>query len=45
VNAGGFGDVEKATTVFERNEIGPLKVRLLGINERLGVEAIRFTNK
>jgi PBSX family phage portal protein len=45
VNAGGFGDVGKASEVFERNEIGPLKVRLLGINERLGVEAIRFTNK
>jgi PBSX family phage portal protein len=42
VNAGGFGDVDKASAVFMRNEIVPLQARLLGLNDELGVEAIRF---
>lgn len=40
--AGGFGDVDKASGVFERNEIKPLQNRFLSINRWLGVEAVRF---
>lgn len=43
-NAGGFGDVEKATRVFIANEIVPLQKRMLGLNAQLGVEAFRFAN-
>lgn len=42
-NTGGFGDVEKATKVFFVNEIIPLQERLKEINQRLGVEVIKFT--
>jgi PBSX family phage portal protein len=41
-NAGGFGDVEKAASVFARNEIKPLQDRLSSLNEWLGDEVIRF---
>jgi len=41
-NAGGFGDVEKATGVFFDNEIEPLKARFLELNEWVGEEVIRF---
>lgn len=41
-NAGGFGDVEKATRVFFDNEIVPLQARFLELNEWLGEEVIRF---
>lgn len=41
-NVGGFGDVEKATRVFARNEIEPLMARFEEINEWLGEEVITF---
>lgn len=41
-NAGGFGDVEKASAVFERNEIKPLMRWFTSLNRQLGVEAIKF---
>ena len=41
-NAGGFGDVEKAAKVFYYNEIMYYQNRLKQINERLGVEVIKF---
>lgn len=42
VNAGGFGDIATASEVFKTNEIEPLKMRLLGLNDELGVRAIKF---
>ncbi len=41
-NAGGFGDIEKAAKVFYYNEIIYYQNLLKQINERLGVEVIRF---
>lgn len=41
-NAGGFGSVVDATTVFHRNEIEPLQVRMCEINDWLGEEVVRF---
>lgn len=41
-NAGGFGDVAKATDVFVRNEIEPLKGVFLAVNDWAGEEAVRF---
>lgn len=41
-NSGGFGDVAKAAEVFFRNEIEPLQMRLLELNDWLGVEAVAF---
>ncbi|MGD7095883.1 phage portal protein [Ralstonia pseudosolanacearum] len=41
-NTGGFGDAEKAATVFARNEVKPLQDRLLEINDWMGEEVIRF---
>jgi PBSX family phage portal protein len=41
-NTGGFGDANKAAEVFFENEIAPLQARLLEINDRLGVDVIRF---
>lgn len=41
-NAGGFGDVAKATLVFCRNEIQPLQERLRALNDWIGEEVIRF---
>lgn len=41
-NAGGFGDVGKATEVFFRLEVEPLQGVFLAINDWLGVEAVRF---
>jgi phage portal protein, PBSX family len=43
-NAGGFGDVEKATKIFVANEIVPIQRRMLALNNVLGVEAFRFEN-
>jgi len=40
--AGGFGDVQKAAVIFFKNEIEPLQMRMLEINDWLGVEAVRF---
>ena len=42
-NVGGFGDVEKASRVFVRNELIPLQKRLEEINEWLGQEIIKFS--
>jgi len=41
-NAGGFGDVDKASEVFERNEIKPLMRWFTSLNRQLGVEAVKF---
>lgn len=41
-NTGGFGDVEKATTVFVANELEPLQERLLELNEIVGERVIKF---
>lgn len=41
-NAGGFGDVGKASTVFVRNELTPLQNRMMELNDWLGEEVIRF---
>jgi PBSX family phage portal protein len=39
----GFGDPRTAMDVFFTNEIEPIMSRMLGVNEELGVEVIRFT--
>ncbi|EKY3119569.1 phage portal protein [Cronobacter turicensis] len=41
-NTGGFGDVEKASKVFVRNELMPLQKRLSELNDWIGEEVIRF---
>lgn len=41
-NVGGFGDSEKAATVFSANEITPLQNRLMELNDWLGEEVITF---
>ena len=41
-NTGGFGDVEKASRVFVRNELMPLQKRLQELNEWIGEDIIRF---
>ncbi len=41
-NTGGFGNVELASKVFNRNEIVPLQERLKEINKWLGMEVIKF---
>ncbi|WP_036129281.1 phage portal protein [Luteibacter mycovicinus] len=41
-NAGGFGDVEKATKVCYANEIVPIQKRMLALNAQLGAEAFKF---
>lgn len=41
-NAGGFGDIEKAAKVFYHNEIEYYQNILKQINERLGIEVVRF---
>ena len=41
-NTGGFGDVEKASRVFVRNELMPLQKRLQELNDWIGEEVIRF---
>lgn len=43
-NVGGFGDVEKASKVFVRNELLPLQKRLEELNRWLGENVINFTN-
>jgi capsid portal protein len=42
-NAGGFGDVVKASQVFVRNELAPLQERMKEINNWLGENVIRFS--
>ena len=41
-NTGGFGDVKKAAQVFFRNELTPLRERMIEVNDWLGEEVIRF---
>jgi len=41
-NTGGFGDVEKASRVFVRNELIPLQKRFEELNFWLGEDVIRF---
>lgn len=41
-NSGGFGDIGKATDVFFMNEIIPLQMRMLEVNDWLGIEAVAF---
>ena len=41
-NVGGFGDVEKASLVFVRNELIPLQKRLAELNEWIGETVISF---
>ena len=41
-NIGGFGAVEKASSVFVRNELVPLQKRLKELNEWLGEDVISF---
>lgn len=43
-NVGGFGDVEKASRVFVRNELIPLQKRFEEINKWLGDEVINFND-
>ncbi|MGN7971442.1 phage portal protein [Serratia sp. 22264] len=43
-NTGGFGDVEKASQVFVRNELIPLQERIKEINTWLGNDIIRFNS-
>jgi capsid portal protein len=43
-NVGGFGDVEKASKVFVRNELAPLQGRIKELNEWIGKEVIKFNN-
>lgn len=42
-NAGGFGDVGKATDAFFELEIKPLQARLATLNDSIGVEVVRFS--
>lgn len=41
-NTGGFGDIEKASKVFVRNELIPLQERMKEVNKWLGEEVIQF---
>ncbi|RAR53881.1 PBSX family phage portal protein [Paraburkholderia unamae] len=41
-NTGGFGAADTATRVFARNEIEPLQVQFLAINDWAGEEIVRF---
>jgi PBSX family phage portal protein len=44
-NAGGFGDVTKATDAFFELEIEPLQSVFLELNDMLGFEAVRFRKR
>lgn len=41
-NVGGFGDVEKASLVFVRNELVPLQERFKEVNNKIGHDVINF---
>ena len=41
-NVGGFGDVEKASKVFVRNELLPLQKRIMELNTWFGEEIVSF---
>lgn len=42
-NAGGFGDLVKATQVFVRNELTPLQERMKEINNWVEADVVRFS--
>ncbi|MFC4256669.1 phage portal protein [Altererythrobacter xixiisoli] len=44
-NAGGFGDVTKATDAFFELEIEPLQAVFLELNEMAGLEVVRFRER
>lgn len=44
-NAGGFGDVIKATDAFFELEVAPLQSVFLEVNDALGKEAVRFRER
>ena len=44
-NAGGFGDVTKATDAFFELEIEPLQSVFRELNEMVGVDVIRFRER
>lgn len=41
-NTGGFGDIQRATTVFAKNELEPLQARFRELNDWIGEEVIAF---
>ncbi len=41
-NVGGFGDVEKASKVFVRNELNSLQQRIREVNNWLNDKVIKF---
>ena len=41
-NAGGFGDIKSASEAYNFNEGGPLKAKMLQLNELVGDEVIKF---
>ncbi|VDG94606.1 capsid portal protein [Shigella dysenteriae] len=41
-NVGGFGDVEKASLVFVRNELIPLQKRMMEINKLVSDNIVKF---
>lgn len=43
-NVGGFGDVEKASKVFVRNELMPLQKNFESLNNWAGKEIISFND-
>lgn len=43
-NVGGFGDIEKASHVFVRNELIPLQKRISEFNEWIQDEVITFSS-
>ena len=44
-NAGGFGDITKAKEAFVDLEIEPLQAGFLELNDRVGVEVVRFRER
>ena len=42
-NAGGFGSIGDAATVFVKNELEPLQARFLELNDWMGQEVVAFT--
>lgn len=42
-NVGGFGDIEKASKVFVRNELLPLQKRIQEFNDWLGDDILHFS--
>lgn len=42
-NVGGFGDIEKASKVFVRNELTPLQKRFSELNEWINEKIITYS--